>query len=85
MEDVLELYEQPYDPSHPVVCFDEMPVQLVGETRVPQPGAPGRAARYDYEYKRNGTANIFIHFEPKAGSRHVAVTDRRTIVDHHRS
>ena len=81
MEDVLELYEQEYDAKRPLVCFDEMPVQLVGETRVPQPAAPGRAARYDYEYRRNGTANLFLHFEPKAGWRHVEVTDRRTKVD----
>ncbi len=77
----MELYEQEYDPLRPVVCFDEMPVQLVGETRVPQPAAIGKAARYDYEYKRNGTANVFMHLEPKAGRRHVAVTDRRTKVD----
>lgn len=81
MEDVLELYEQPYDARRPVVCFDEMPVQLVGETRVPQPAAPGRAARYDYEYRRNGTANLFVHAEPQAGRRRVAVTARRTKVD----
>ena len=81
MEDVLELYEQEDDAKRPLVCFDEMPVQLVGETRVPQPAAPGRAARYDYEYRRNGTANLFLHFEPKAGWRHVEVTDRRTKVD----
>lgn len=81
MEDVLELYEEPYDPLRPVVCFDEMPVQLVGETRVPQPVAPGKAARYDYEYKRNGTANLFMHLEPKAGRRQVNVTDRRTKLD----
>ena len=81
MEDVLELYEQEYDAKRPLVCFDEMPVQLVGETRVPQPAAPGRAARYDYEYRRNGTANLFLHFEPKAGWRHVEVTDRRTKLD----
>ncbi len=77
----MELYEEPYDPLCPVVCFDEMPVQLVGETRVPQPVAPGKAARYDYEYKRNGTANLFMHFEPKAGRRQVNVTDRRTKLD----
>ena len=81
MEDVLELYERPHDPQRPTVCFDEMPVQLVGETRTPRPAAPGRPQRYDYEYRRNGTANLFIHFEPKAGRRHVAVTARRTKVD----
>ena len=81
MEDVLELYEEPYDPSHPVVCFDEMPAQLIGETRIPKPQAPGRVTRYDYEYTRNGTANLFITFEPKAGRRHVDVTDSRTKLD----
>jgi len=81
MEDVLDLYEQEYDPAHPVVCFDEMPVQLVGETRATQPVGPGRPERYDYEYRRNGTANLFLHFEPGAGRRYVDVTDRRTKVD----
>ena len=81
MEDVLELYEQPHDPQRPTVCFDEMPVQLVGETRLPQPTAPGRPARHDYEYRRNGTANLFLAFEPLAGRRHVAVTARRTKLD----
>jgi hypothetical protein len=81
MEDVLELYEQPHDPQRPTVCFDEMPVQLVGETRLPQPAAPGRPARHDYEYRRNGTANLFLAFEPLAGRRHVAVTARRTKLD----
>ena len=81
MEDVLELYEEEYDPKRPVVCFDEMPVQLIGETRVPQPPAPGRRARYDYEYRRNGTANLFIGFEPKAARRYVDATQRRTKVD----
>jgi transposase len=81
MEDVLELYEEPYDPKRPVVCFDEMPVRLVGEARVPRPPAPGRATRYDYEYKRNGTVNLFIGLEPKAGQRYVDVTDTRTKLD----
>ncbi len=81
MEEVLELYEEPYDPKRPVVCFDEMPVQLIGETRMPRPAAPGRRARYDYEYKRNGTANLFIGFEPKAGKRYVDATDTRTKLD----
>ncbi len=81
MEDVLELYEEPHDPKKPVVCFDEMPVQLIEETRVPQPVAPGKAARYDYEYRRNGTANLFIGFEPKAGRRYVDATDSRTKLD----
>jgi transposase len=81
MEDVLDLYEQPYDPKHPVVCFDEKPVQLLGETKVPRPPAPGRPARYDYEYERMGTANIFVAIEPLAGWRQVSVTERRTKQD----
>ena len=78
MEDVLDVYKQPYDPKHPMVCFDERPKQLVGEVRKPIPTVPGRPARYDYEYKRNGVANLFMVFEPLAGKRHVKVTDRRT-------
>lgn len=81
MEDVLDLYEQPYDDKQPVVCFDEKPVQLLGETRVPRPVAPGRPRRYDYEYERKGTANIFVTIEPLAGWRQVAVTQRRTKQD----
>jgi len=67
--------------KRPVVCFDEMPVQLIGETRVPQPVAPGKAARYDYENRRGGTANLFIGFEPKTGRRYVDATDTRTKLD----
>lgn len=81
MEDVLDLYEQVYDPLQPVVCFDEKPVQLLGETRVPRPPRPGRAQRYDYEYERKGTANIFLTIEPLAGWRQVAVTEHRTKLD----
>lgn len=81
MEDTLELYEEEYDPQRPVVCFDEMPYQLIGETRTPLPAQPGKLERYDYEYKRMGTVNLFIHFEPKAGWRHVEVTDTRTSID----
>jgi hypothetical protein len=81
MEDVLELYEQPYDPKRPVVCFDEKPVQLVAETRLPRPMLPGRPRRYDYEYERRGTANIFMAVEPLAGWRQVTVTERRTKLD----
>lgn len=81
MEDVLELYEQLYDPLQPVVCFDEKPVQLLGETRVPRPPRPGRAQRYDYEYERKGTANIFLAVEPLAGWRQVTVTAHRTKLD----
>jgi hypothetical protein len=78
MEDVLDLYAEPFDPSHPVVCFDECPVQLVGETRTPAPAAPGRKRRTDYEYRRNGTANLFMLVQPRAGWREVTVTERRT-------
>lgn len=81
MEDVLDLYEQRYDPSRPVVCFDEKPVQLLAETRVPRPAKPGRPRRYDYEYERKGTANIFVAVEPLRGWRQVTVTDRRTKLD----
>lgn len=81
MEDVLELYAQPADPRRPTVCFDEMPVQLVGEARSPRPARPGQPARYDYEYTRNGTANLFLRFEPQAGRRRVTATARRTKAD----
>jgi hypothetical protein len=78
MEDVLDLYAEPYDPTRPKVCFDETPKQLIAETRVPLPARPGQPERYDYEYRRNGTCNLFLHFEPDVGWRHVAVTDQRT-------
>jgi hypothetical protein len=81
MEDVLDVYRLPYDSRWPQVCMDEQPVQLVKETRTPVPTAPGQPARYDYEYERNGTANLFMFVEPLAGRRHVNVTDRRTAVD----
>jgi transposase len=81
MEDVLDLYERPYDPRRPQVCMDELHVQLVGETRTPLPVAPGRPARIDYEYVRNGTANLFLWVEPLAGRRHVQVTAQRTKQD----
>ena len=67
MEDVLDVYKRPYDPRRPMVCFDELPKQLVGEMRKPIPVTPGKPARYDYEYKRNGVANLFMMFEPLAG------------------
>jgi hypothetical protein len=82
MEDVLEVYHRPYDPKRPVVCFDEASKQLVKETRTPIPAAPGRPATTDYEYERNGTANLFMMFEPLGGQRHVAVTERRTTLDY---
>jgi hypothetical protein len=81
MEDVLAVYERPYDPQAPVVCMDEQPVQLIQEAREAIPAAAGRPARVDYEYKRNGTANIFMFIEPLAGRRNVSVTERRTKID----
>src|SRR5436305_362068 len=81
MEDVLEVYHRPYDERRPLVCIDEVPVQLVGETRTPLPPEPGRPARFDYEYVRNGTANLFMVFEPLLGWRAVQVTQRRTAKD----
>jgi hypothetical protein len=81
MEDVLAVYDRPYDPAAPVVCMDEQPVQLIKDTRRPIPAAPGRPARVDYEYERNGTAAIFMFTEPKAGWRNVAVREQRTKID----
>jgi transposase len=81
MEDVLDLYAEPYSPSRPVVCFDERPVQLLGEVRQPLPPEPGQPQRIDDEYHRNGTCNLFTYFQPLAGWRHVEVTDRRTKQD----
>lgn len=81
MEGVLELYSRPYDPQEPVVCFDERPVQLVSETRVPLPPEPGKPERYDYEYKREGTCNLFAFFQPLQGWRHIKVTKHRTSED----
>jgi hypothetical protein len=81
MEDVLEVYTRPYDPRRPQVCIDESSKQLVAETRVPIPAAPGQPERIDYEYERQGTANLFMVFEPLAGQRRVKVTERRTAVD----
>jgi hypothetical protein len=81
MEDTLEVYKRPHDPARPLVCLDETSKQFVAETRTPLPMQPGRPARYDYEYQRNGTANLFMLFAPLEGWRHVKVTDRRTAVD----
>jgi len=78
---VLEVYAEPYDPQRPKVCFDETPKQLIAETRLPLPAQAGQVERYDYEYQRNGTCNLFMFFEPDRGWRHVAVTERRTLVD----
>jgi hypothetical protein len=81
MEPVLDAYERPFDPARPVVGVDEASVQLIEEVRDPVPAAPGRPARVDYEYKRNGTANLFMVTQPLIGWREVLVTDRRTAVD----
>jgi hypothetical protein len=81
MEDVLDLYAEPEDPKRPVVCFDECPYQMVGEVRQPLPAQPGRPERIDYEYKRNGTCNLFMIVQPKPGRRHVEITERRTKKD----
>jgi hypothetical protein len=78
MEDVLDLYAEPYDPARPSVNFDETSKQLVAETRIPLPMEPGKPERIDYEYERRGTANLFLVTEPLSGWRHVDVTDRRT-------
>ena len=81
MEDVLDVYHRPYDESRPLVCLDEASKQLVGEVIEPIPAEPGRPQRYDYEYVRNGTANLFMISEPLLGWRAVKVTERRTAVD----
>ena len=81
MEDVLDLYERPYDPQEPVMCFDETSKQLIAETRAPLTVKPGQPLRYDYEYERQGTRNLFLFFEPLANWRRVAVTKRRTQQD----
>jgi transposase len=81
MEDILDLYAESYRGDYPVICFDEVPYQLVSETRKPLPPQPGKPARYDYEYRREGTCNLFMFLEPLAGWRHVKVTDRRTKQD----
>ena len=82
MEDVLAVYMRPHDPDRVLVCLDETSKQLIAETRVPIPMKPGRAARVDYEYERNGTANLFMLFAPLEGWRHIKVTDRHTAVDY---
>jgi transposase len=81
MEDVLALYDEPADPKRPVVCFDETPRQLIGEARVPTRAEPGKRARYDYEYVRNGTANVFMFVDVNRPWRHAKVTDQRTALD----
>jgi transposase len=81
MEDVLDLYAEAPDPKRPVVCFDESPTQIIGEVRQPIPAAPGRPERYDYEYRRNGTANLFVCLDAHRPWRSVKVTERRTADD----
>jgi uncharacterized small protein (DUF1192 family) len=82
MEDILEVYQRPYDPHRPLVCLDESSKQLIAETRVPIAAKPGQPGRHDYEYRRNGTANLFMMFAPLEGWRHVKVTDRHTALDY---
>jgi transposase len=81
MEDLLDLYAEPHDPKRPVVCFDESPIQLIGEIRVPITPKPGKRYRYDSEYKRNGTANLFVMVDANRSWRKVKVTDRRANQD----
>lgn len=82
MEDVLDLYGQPYDPKHPVICFDERPCQLIGDAIIPIPIKPGSPKKEHYEYIRNGTCCVFLAFEPLAGKRLICVKERRTMVDY---
>ena len=81
MEDVLEVYQRPYDGNEVLVCMDETSKQQVKETRVPRPAAPGLSAAYDYEYERNGVSSLFMLFAPLDGWRRVEVRERRTKVD----
>ena len=81
MEDVLELYAEPYDAKRPKVNFDESSKQLIAETRQPLPTRPGQPERFDYEYERGGTRNLFLFVEPQAGCRHINVTAQRTMID----
>jgi hypothetical protein len=81
MEDILTVYKRPFNPDEPLVCMDETSKQLTAQTRRPIPAAPGRPARYDYEYERNGVCNLFMFFEPLVGKRQVSVTERRTKAD----
>ncbi|MBF0263537.1 MAG: IS630 family transposase, partial [Magnetococcales bacterium] len=82
MEDILDVYKRPRDPECPLVCLDEAMKQLIIEKRVPIPMEEGKPVRFDYEYERNGTANMFMMFAPLEGWRHVKVTDRHTAVDY---
>ena len=82
MEDVLDLYEEEYDPQYPTVCLDEKPVVLHADVQPPVPVEPGQPERIDYEYERRGTRNLFVMVEPLAGWRHVEVTAQRTMQDY---
>jgi hypothetical protein len=82
MEDILDLYEQPYDPQRPQICFDERPCQLLGDERVPIPMKPGKCYTYDYHYERKGVCNLFVAVEPLTGFRFAQVRTRRTKVDY---
>lgn len=82
MEDVLDLYEEPYNEADPIICLDEKPYQLLEQVHDPLPAEPGKPKREDYTYKRNGTCNLFIMMSPQAGWRHVKVTDQRTSEDY---
>jgi len=81
MEDILEVYHRPHDSKRPMICFDEGSKQQLKETRVPLPTRTGDVAKYDYEYERNGTSNMFVFFAPLEAWRHVKITDRRTMID----
>ena len=81
MEVVLDVYQRPYDPNHPVVCMDEASKQLIGDVIAPLPVQPGRVKKEDCNYERHGTCNVFLAFEPMRGWRDVTVTDRRTKCD----
>lgn len=81
MEDVLEVYKRPYDPKRPLICMDEMPKQLLTDTRETLPVQPGKAEWYDYEYKRGGVADLFMLFEPLAGKRHIEITAQRRRIE----
>jgi hypothetical protein len=78
MEDILDLYQQPYDPDKPVICMDEQPVQLIQDVREPLPAEPGKPERVDYEYERKGTANIFMFAEPLGSQRYVSIREQKT-------
>jgi len=82
MEDVLEVYQRPHDPERPLVCLDETSKQMVAETRAPIPAQPGQKARHDYEYERNGVANLFMIFAPLEGWRHVKVPAHHAAIDY---